>query len=117
MDSEDDLFITQSIFQDSSATENPALLDLSVASTTAARCEDLIDSNCIDELFGERSTTGVYQPECSDISDNELVASCEAIEKNRFGQTPLSETEIASKSSKRQVKISNGFDICILLYM
>jgi hypothetical protein len=74
MDSEDDVFITQSIFKES--PENPTL-DLSIASTTAARCEALLDSKYIEEMFGDDSTTvksGIYQPECSDVSDDELSA-------------------------------------------
>jgi len=98
-----DIFITQNTFQNSPNFDlefNP--LDISISSTVAQNCEEILDHKSIEQLFGKEE---VYQPQCSDISDEELLASCQNVEASLTSDSSrfvrLSEDDIADKCSKR----------------
>ena len=80
-------------------------MDLSINTTVAGECaENILDLSLdsIHEITEQNSTH--YQPEVSDISDNELVLTCEQVEGElceRFGKRPVSDAEIDQLSKKR----------------
>ena len=105
--SDDDIFLTQSTFSQP--------LDISVNTELAEECAtNLLDFSLDCDLLNEsppakksRVATSIYQPSVSDISDDELVASCQEVERNedslnsRFGDRPLDDEYVRHKSKKR----------------
>jgi hypothetical protein len=118
----DDLFITQSAFRNREEPEDPEELDpaldmlnMSVATSFAAECAVNLFGDDLPLLspLSKNDSSAPYNPATSDVSDDELVLSCQAVEaeqakKNgvsdgkRFG-VPLSENAVNELSKRRYV--------------
>ena len=112
MDSDDDIFITQNTF---SRNHDFSLID---TQNVEAMADNLLNISYSDLYFGDNDPkptnvtpkhSSPYRPVFSDISEDELVASCVAVEKNsRFGETPMTDEQVSAKSGKRQVFVSHS---------
>ena len=129
-DNDDDIFITQNTFQNSpvSFTETANILSDSFCALNAVNYIENIGDEMLENIAAPH---GSGSHGISDISDNELVLTCERVEANiktapephysdiseedrpttakmmtsgisRFS-SPVSDSEIAEKSRKRQV--------------
>lgn len=96
-DSDNNVFITQNSFREESCeSEAEALSEAELAVNYLMNVGD----RTLDEAT--KPSSPMYQPECSDISDCELVATCERLEaeNGRFA-APVSDIEVQAKSRKR----------------
>lgn len=118
-DSDNDIFITQSTFSKSSVFDtSTGSSDADNASDAAAfllsigdQTLDAIDRDLVSSN-PQQTISQVLNPEYSDISDAELVSTCEKVEQqeeshvadtkplNRFG-SPVKDSEVQLKGRKR----------------
>ena len=121
MDSDNEIFITQNTFSvpddslDSIIVGEAAENILNVGDKTLDNLETIAEPACSSIPIKEK-----YQPQFSDISDDEFVSSCEAIEKqcsSRFGTKPLNEKQVAACSRKRYVNLVFDFQCILTKYL
>ncbi len=97
MESDDDIFLTQNTFSANLS------IDTTLAEDAANELLNIDPSvfNDFEEVKTGADESEKYQVDCSDISDEELVSTCEQAERNmRFG-VPLKEEEVCKNTTKR----------------
>ena len=97
-DSDEAIFLTQNTFRDSSESETEAEL--------ASKYLLSLGDRTLDEHA--MPANPVYQPEFSDVSEDELISTCERLErggKNPRFPAPVSDVDVQAKSQKRYVAL------------
>lgn len=89
-------------------TQNSFIMNDTMDTQAAAECASNLMDLWDDDLNPPpakrtRSTGNVYEPETSDVSDGELMSTCEEmeVEFGRFGSKPLDDKEVSARSKRR----------------